>query len=132
MLTGPSHKLRKKLVLLIEDSPTQAVSIHATLTEMGLDVLCATDGEMGLRLAIQALPDLIVLDVQMPGMNGFQVCEALKSKAETANIPVILFTRNDSAEAFQLGILSGAVDFIPKDAFALKVLQETIIQMGLI
>ena len=83
-------------------------------------------------MAHQLQPDVIVLDIQMPEMNGFQVCEQLKEANETANIPVILFTRHDDDEAVVLGLQMGAVDFIPKDAFADAVLIETLRQMGLI
>ncbi len=131
MILEQQGTTKNKIVLLIEDSPTQAVSIQAALAETGLEVICATDGAMGLRLASQTKPNVIVLDILMPGMNGFQVCEAFKKSDETAHIPVILFTLNDSGEALHTGLELGAVDFIPKDAFAKKVLQETIKQMGL-
>ena len=83
-------------------------------------------------MAGQFHPDLIVLDVQMPGMNGFQVCRQLKSDPATEDIPIIMFTRHDEQEAVVLGLQTGAVDYIPKDAFADAVLLETLRQMDLI
>lgn len=121
-----------KVILVVEDSPTQALSINTILTEAGLRVICAINGRMGVRLAHQVRPDLIVLDVQMPDMNGFEVCEQLKKDPETANIPIIMFTRNDTPEAVQQGLQSGAIDYIPKDAFAMAVLLETFRQMGMV
>jgi CheY-like chemotaxis protein len=127
-----SQQIGRKIVLVVEDSPTQAINLQSILVENGLEVVCAVDGAMGLRLARQIKPSLIVMDVQMPEMNGFQVAEALKASQDTADIPIIMFTRNDAPEAIQLGLKSGALDYIPKDAFATAVLLETIRQMGLI
>ena len=119
-------------VLVIEDSPTQALHLQALLEQEGLKVLVACDGHLGLQMAQQIQPDVIVLDVQMPEMNGFQVCEQLKGIRDTADIPVILFTRHDDDQNVMLGLQMGAVDYIPKDAFADAVLVETLRQMGLI
>jgi CheY-like chemotaxis protein len=65
-------------------------------------------------------------------MNGLQVCEALKSSPQTRHIPVIMLTRHDDPQMITLGLKSGIVDYIPKDAFADAVLVETLRQMGLI
>jgi DNA-binding response OmpR family regulator len=119
-------------ILVIEDSPTQALHLQALLEQEGLEVLVACDGPMGLQMAQQIQPDVIVLDVQMPEMNGFQVCQQLKGMKDTADIPVILFTRHDDDQNVMLGLQMGAVDYIPKDAFADAVLVETLRQMGLI
>jgi DNA-binding response OmpR family regulator len=85
-----------------------------------------------LEVARQTQPDLIVLDVQLPGLNGFQVCQHLKSQTDTRHIPVIMFTCHDDPEAVVLGLQTGVVDYIPKDAFADAVLVETLRQMGLV
>jgi CheY-like chemotaxis protein len=122
----------KKKILVVEDSPTQALHTQALLEQEGLEVLLAYDGREGLQMARQLHPDLIVLDVQMPGMNGFQVCQQLKGEPATEDIPIIMFTRHDEQEAVVLGLQTGAVDYIPKDAFADAVLLETLRQMELI
>lgn len=121
-----------RTVLIIEDSPTQALHLQALLEQEGLNVVLAEDGRIGLEVAQQLQPDLIILDLQMPEMNGFQVCRRLKDEDRTASIPVIMFTRHDDREAVVLGLQLGAVDYIPKDAFADAVLLETLRQMGLI
>lgn len=121
-----------KWVLVVEDSPTQSFHLQALLKDTGVQVFCATDGNMGLRTAHQLHPDVIILDVQMPDISGFEVCKLLKSSADTADIPIILFTRDDTPEAIQLGLEYGAVDYITKDAFADAVLVETLRQMGII
>ncbi len=122
----------RKKILIVEDSPTQALHLQALLEQVGLEVLVAHDGQTGLEMARSLQPDLVVLDVQMPGMNGFQVCQQLKRTAATAEIPIIMFTRHDEQEAVVLGLQTGAVDYIPKDAFADAVLLETLRQMKLI
>ena len=83
-------------------------------------------------MARQLHPDLIILDVQMPDIDGFQVCQRLKAINETEPIPIIMLTRHDDRQNALLGLKSGAVDYIPKDAFADAVLLETLRQMGLI
>ncbi len=83
-------------------------------------------------MAQQQPPDLIVLDVQLPGMNGFQLCQRLAGSSATADIPIILFTGYDDPKAALFGSQMGAVDYIPKYASATVVLVETIRQMGLI
>jgi DNA-binding response OmpR family regulator len=128
---GASDTDQKK-ILVVEDSPTQALHMQTLLEQEGLQVLLAPDGQAGLEMARRFCPDLIVLDVQMPGMNGFQVCRQLKSNPATEDIPIIMFTRHDEQEAVVLGLQTGAVDYIPKDAFADAVLLETLRQMDLI
>ena len=124
--------MRVSSALVIEDSPTQALHLQALLEQEGMQVFVANDGTTGLDLAQQARPDIVILDLQMPGMSGFQVCERLKDDQLTADIPVIMLTRHDDQEAVVTGLQLGAVDFIPKDAFADAVLLETLRQMGLI
>jgi DNA-binding response OmpR family regulator len=127
-----TRSVSKKSILVVEDSPTQAMHLQALLEQEGLRVLLAFDGRTGLQMAQKLHPDLIVLDVQMPEMNGFQVCRQLKNTRATADIPIIMFTRHDEQEAVVLGLRMGAVDYIPKDAFADAVLLETLRQIEFI
>ncbi len=121
-----------KTVLIVEDSVTQAESLRATLEENGLQVICALDGITGLKKAHEVHPDLIVMDVHMPGMNGFEAAQALKDDPTTADIPIVMLTSSDNPESALMGLDAGAVDYIPKDVFAMSVLLETVRQMGLI
>lgn len=132
MTTGINFSSQNKVILVIEDSPTQALHLYSLLERSGIQSICATNGRMGLNLAHQLHPDLIVLDVQMPDMNGFEVCKQLKNDPETNTIPIIMLTRNDALDALQMGLQCGADDYIPKDAFADVVLLETLRQMGLL
>jgi DNA-binding response OmpR family regulator len=120
------------VALVIEDSPTQVIHIQALLELEGIQVISAINGRMGLKIARQLHPEVIILDVQMPEINGFEVCKFLRASTDMADIPVILFTRFDTPEAIQLGLGYGAVDYIPKDAFADAVLLETLRQMGIV
>ena len=127
-----TKNVKSKVVLIVEDSPTQAIHLRTIIEQMGVKVVCASNGHTGLYMAQQMRPDMVILDVQMPEINGFEVCKILKSSPETANIPIILFTVNDSKEAIQLGMEYGVIDYIPKDAFSDAVLIETLRQMGFV
>ena len=114
------------LALLVEDSPTQAIEITAALKQCGFDVITATDGLAGLDMVYEHHPVLVVLDVQLPKMNGYQVCHRLKRNPETASIPVIMMTVADSSEATLAGLEAGADDYIAKDVFAAENLVTTL------
>jgi CheY-like chemotaxis protein len=121
-----------KTVLVVEDSPTQAMHLQVLLEGQGLRVLVAGDGPEGLGKARECGPDIILLDLELPTMSGFEVCKSLKEERGTADIPVIMFTRYDDQAAVIQGFQTGAVEYIPKDAFADAVLLETLRQMRLI
>jgi putative two-component system response regulator len=121
-----------KTVLVVEDSPTQGLHLQAILRQHGLRVVCAWNGEVGITMAHQIQPDLVVLDMQMPDITGLEVCQRLKATADTAAVPIIIFTHNNNPDVVSASFESGAVDYIPKDVFADAVLVETLRQMGLI
>jgi CheY-like chemotaxis protein len=81
-----------KTVLLIDDQEDERAIQRALLTHRGYNVLDAADGASGLEAAQRHLPDLILLDVAMPKMDGFEVCRSLRADARTAEIPVLFFT----------------------------------------
>lgn len=118
-------------VLLIEDSKTQAAQIKTTLEGLGMQVRVAHDGLDGIRSVMDKHPSLIVLDVKLPGMDGYQVCRRLKRSPDTQNIPIIMLTEKDGAQATMSGLQAGADDYIPKDIFATEHLVNTLQQLGL-
>ena len=121
-----------KTVLIVEDSPAQALALEHLLKEEGLQVLRASNGRSGVAMAQQHAPDVIVLDIEMPEMNGFEACKCLKEDPQTADIPIVMLTvRNETVMAMQ-GIDMGAIDFIPKDAFSGPVLLETLRQLHIL
>ena len=119
-------------VLVVEDSHTQALHLQALLEREGLSVALAFDGKSGLEMAGQVRPSVAILDVQMPEMNGFEVCRQLKEMDDTAEIPIIMLPCRDENDAVLEGLQVGAIDYIPKDAFSDVVLVETLRQMGFI
>jgi twitching motility two-component system response regulator PilH len=105
-----SHRL-----LLIEDSPTQLLTITRRLEGEGYLVLAAQNGAEGLALAYRELPDLIVSDVVMSGINGYQLCRLVKHDPDLSHIPVILLTKLDGSVDRFWGLKSGADRYIPKE-----------------
>ena len=119
-------------VLIIEDSTTQAKRIAAQMSRHDINVTCAEDGLQGLRMIDIEPPDLIVLDINMPKMDGYQVCRRLKRDPNTQHIPVIMLTSNDSSDDALKGLEAGADDYITKDAFASEHLLSVLETMGLL
>ncbi len=123
-----------KRVLLVEDSRTQALRMQLELKRHGLDVSIAGDGLAGLEAARNAAqpPDVVVLDVDLPGMDGYDVCRTLKQDDATSHIPIVMLTRYDDARNTLEGLQTGAVDYIPKDAFAEQNLIASLRQLDLL
>lgn len=119
-------------IVIVEDSETQAHQVAAHLSERDIDVMLATDGMQALRLISQVQPDLVVLDINLPSMNGYQVCRRLKRDPATVDIPIIMLSSASAAEDRMRGIEVGAIDYIPKDEFAVDHLLSALAEMGLI
>jgi DNA-binding response OmpR family regulator len=122
----------ERTILIVEDSPAQAFALELLLREEGLQVLWAPDGRNGVAMAQQHMPDAIVLDVEMPHMDGFEACKHLKEDPKTADIPIVMLTVRDDVATGKRGIDLGAIDFIPKDAFSGPVLLETLRQLHIL
>jgi PleD family two-component response regulator len=101
-------------ILIVDDTPANLNVLSAILGKRGYHVRPAINGALALKAAQKAAPDLILLDVQMPGMDGYEVCRQLKGDAQTRDIPVIFISALDDVldkvEAFQ----AGGVDYITK------------------
>lgn len=100
-------------LLLVDDEPTNLQVLRHVL-QADYRLLFARDGDKAVQLAVQELPDLILLDVMMAGMSGYEVCAALKAQPATAHIPVIFVTALGDSEDETLGFEAGAVDYIVK------------------
>jgi DNA-binding response OmpR family regulator len=118
-------------VLLVEDSVTQAEYYKTVLEETGLTVSVVGDGQAALEFAFNTPPDLIVLDINLPIMDGFQVCSRLSRADETRNIPIVMLTERDAANDAWTGLQAGAIDYIPKDEFAAATLLASLQQLGM-
>jgi len=104
----------KALVLIVDDSPTN-LQVLAACVKDSHRVKVATNGEQCLKIAqVDPQPDLILLDVEMPGMDGYEVCQHLKSSPHTADIPVIFVTGLQGDKDEEKGLALGAVDYITK------------------
>jgi phosphoserine phosphatase RsbU/P len=101
-------------ILVVDDAPMNIALVERTLAKEGYRVLTAADGPQGRQLAAEHQPDLILLDIMMPGENGFTVIQWLKSQSRTAAIPVIFLTAQDDIAAKVTGFDLGAVDYIIK------------------
>ncbi|MEL7360198.1 MAG: response regulator [Cyanobacteria bacterium J06560_6] len=101
-------------ILLVDDTPTNLAVLSASIQDQGWTTLFATDGETAIEQAEYAQPELILLDVMMPGIDGFETCRRLKSNASTTHIPIIFMTAlSESTDKVQ-GLKLGAVDYITK------------------
>jgi diguanylate cyclase (GGDEF)-like protein len=100
-------------ILIVDDDPSNA-SLLARLFEDSYDVLCANDGETALRIAHDSHPEVILLDVMMPGLDGFEVCRRLKAEHDTDGIPVIFITGTGDLGAESRGLEVGAADYVVK------------------
>ncbi|MCB9207730.1 MAG: response regulator [Ignavibacteriales bacterium] len=103
-----------KKVLVIDDQPGNVFLLQDRLNKEGYKVITAYDGTSGIKKAKDDSPDLILLDVMMPGIDGFETCKEISSKKETSHIPVIMVTALNSTEDIQKGFDSGAFDYIKK------------------
>jgi twitching motility two-component system response regulator PilH len=101
-------------VLIIDDSPTIAIALRKMLGSVGFVAMHAPDAEKGLELARKELPDLIFLDIILPGMNGFAALRALRRDAQLRQIPVIMMSGNEKATEQFFGARIGADDFMKK------------------
>ncbi|MBT4499556.1 MAG: SpoIIE family protein phosphatase [Gemmatimonadetes bacterium] len=105
---------RKAKILIVDDNPTNLQILMQVLEAADYSVLAATGGARALQVAAQGVPDLVLLDVMMPEMDGYEVCRRLKQNPKTQAIPVIFITANDQTEGMLAGFDAGGVDYIAK------------------
>ena len=101
-------------ILVIDDLPENVFLLQDRLEREGYEVITSYDGKSGIEKAIKEIPDLILLDVMMPDLNGIEVCKALVLNPVTLNIPIILVTAKSGAEDTKAGLEAGAFDYIKK------------------
>lgn len=103
-----------KKILIIEDHPDTILLLTEMFKPLGYDVIYAIDGAAGLEEAKKMQPDLILLDIMMPFMDGCEVCEKLKAGPETAHIPIIIMSVKSSEEDLKKGYRLGAIAYVVK------------------
>ena len=105
---------KPKTILVVDDEPAIRLGLAATLKRQGYSVITAEDGNDGILKATQTLPDLILSDVMMPNMNGFELRRQLGTVASLASIPFIFLTARSASEDRVLGMREGADDYVTK------------------
>ncbi|MBU2635167.1 response regulator [Patescibacteria group bacterium] len=115
-----------KKILFIEDESTLQKTFEDVLTHGGYKVISALDGKIGLRLAKSEKPDLILLDLVLPSMHGFEVLKELKKNSETESIPVIILTNLEKMEDVEKAIELGAKTYLVKTKYAIEEIMEKI------
>jgi twitching motility two-component system response regulator PilH len=113
----------RQKILVVDDSLSQRLVLNALLTSEGHTVIMASDGEEAVAKARQELPDLIVMDIVMPGLNGFQATRAITNDETTWHIPVILLTSKDMDSDRIWALRQGATAFLNKPLDHLKLLE---------
>jgi DNA-binding response OmpR family regulator len=114
-IEGQEEKMPgQKTILIIDDNPAVIEALQSHLTANGYDVISASDGREGLKKAQEEKPDLVLLDITMPRVNGYQICRELKQDPKTKNIKIIILSGNiQESDAFW-GKESGADDYVTK------------------
>ena len=104
----------KKKVLVVDDDIQAVEMLSVILEDKGFDVIPAYVGEIGLKKAKEYLPDIIILDITMPGMDGFKVCEEIKRNPPTSHIPIIMLTGKDMGKDFDKAMQKKADWYVVK------------------
>lgn len=115
-----------KRVLVVDDSPTERFFLTDLLRKNGYDVLIAENGEQGVSICKSEQPDLVLMDVVMPGLNGFQATRQLSRDPNTQKIPVILCTTKDQETDKVWGMRQGAVEYVVKPVVAEELLGKIV------
>jgi len=118
-------------ILLVDDVPANLTVLISALEPHGYEILAAPNGAAALKVAAKASPDLILLDVMMPDLNGFETCRRLKQSEATRNISVIFLTARSEMESIVEGFRSGGVDYITKPFQAEEVLSRVETHLGI-
>ena len=113
MSKSPIDHIRAE-ILIVDDDPVNLNVLRQSLESEGHNIIAATNGEVALRIVTRTQPDLILLDILMPGIDGFETCRRLKTDKVTADIPVIFITAMDETESVIEGFQVGGVDYITK------------------
>lgn len=112
------NKRKKSLVLHVNDSETVLLVTQSMLEFIGVDTLTANSGAEGIKLAERDLPDLILMDAMMPGMDGYEATKSLKRNSATRDIPILMVTGSDAAKDVEKALASGANGYVVKPIHA--------------
>jgi DNA-binding response OmpR family regulator len=104
----------KKQILVVDDEKGALILIGIMLERVGFSVLKAEDAKAALAVLSQTTPDLIILDVMMPGINGIELCKMLRERNDTRALPILILSARGDAESVVQGMEAGANDYLPK------------------
>jgi DNA-binding response OmpR family regulator/DNA-binding CsgD family transcriptional regulator len=125
----PFDRMHSDVVLIVDDVPDNLAVLHDALDESGYTVLVATSGETALQRVAQSLPDIVLLDAMMPGMDGFEVAKRLKANPLTAHIPIVFMTGLTETEHLVAALEAGGVDYVTKPIKPKEVLARMSVHM---
>jgi len=129
MRQPPIDRSTADVVLIVDDVPDNLSVLHDALDESGYTVLIATNGESAIQRAAQALPDIVLLDAVMPGIDGFEVARRLKARPDTAHIPIVFMTGLTDTEHVVAAFQAGGVDYVTKPIRPREVLARIAVHM---
>ncbi|MCP8690072.1 response regulator transcription factor [Marinobacterium sedimentorum] len=113
------------LVLVVDDEPNIVLSLEFLMQQAGFEVITANDGETALQRVAEQRPDLILLDISLPGLSGFEVLERLRAQPEHARLPIIMLTAHGREVEREKGLALGADDYVTKP-FSTRLLVEKV------
>jgi len=113
-----------KRILVVDDTQAEVYLLNRLLEKQGYSTITAIDGEEALRMAKESKPDLILMDVVMPRMNGFQATRKLAKDPETSAIPVIMVTNKDQESDRAWGLRGGAKDYLTKPVNEVELMEK--------
>jgi DNA-binding response OmpR family regulator len=113
-----------KKILIIEDDPAISRLVDYTLRHEGYEIITASNGLEGINKAHKEAPDVIVLDVMLPGMDGFEVCHRLRAEPDTASVLILMFSAKAQEIDKNTGLTVGADDYLPKPAAPAEIVRR--------
>lgn len=118
--------MERKKILLVDDSSTTLMMEKMILGNGPFDLSTATDGEEALEKAVEKRPDLIVLDIVMPGIDGFETCRRLRQAEETSETPIIMVTTRGEVQNIEQGYAVGCNDYVTKPIDASELMTKVL------
>ena len=116
--------MTRKKILLVDDSSTILMIEKMILGKAAYDIVTARDGQEAVEKAVAERPDLVLMDVVMPRMTGFEACQALRSNGATRDIPIIMVTTRGEADSVEAGFESGCNDYVTKPIDSVELLAK--------
>ncbi len=131
MNTPPSTAAPRTTILVVDDQESNVQVVGTLLDLLGFDIIPATSGEQALKRMSARRPDLVLLDVLMPGMNGIETCRRIHAQAEFANVPIIFLSAADDKNLVVEGLESGGVDYVTKPFSKAELLSRVRLHLAL-